>query len=208
MNNISIFGIGGHAKVIIEAAKLNGFIVESLYDDDIKKINSTLTDKKIIVPIDKNFTGYSVIAIGNNKIRKLISDRVPKANWQTIIHPSAIISKDVLIGEGTVIMAGAIIQCGTKIGKHCIINTGACVDHDCVIGDFVHIAPNCGLAGGVSIGDGAFIGIGSSIIPNMNIGKWTTVGAGSVVINDLPDYCTAVGLPAKPIKFHNVNSEI
>jgi sugar O-acyltransferase (sialic acid O-acetyltransferase NeuD family) len=202
-SNISIFGIGGHAKVIIESALLNGFIIDCIYDDDLQKLNSNFGEIIISGPIDVNFIGSLVIAIGNNKIRKLISDRVPKANWKTIIHPSAIISKDVLIGEGTVIMAGAIIQPGTKIGKHCIINTGACVDHDCVIGDFVHIAPNCGLAGGISIGDGTFVGIGSSIIPNMKIGKWANVGAGSVVINDLPDYCTAVGLPAKPIKFQN-----
>jgi acetyltransferase EpsM len=202
-NSVSIFGFGGHAKVIIESVLLNGFNIDYLFDDDFQKVNSNFRGMKITVPIDINFVGSSVVAIGNNKIRKQISERVSKANWQTIIHPSAIISKDVSIGYGSVIMAGAIIQPGTIIGKHSIINTGACVDHDCVIGDFVHIAPNCSLAGGVSIGDGTFIGIGTSIIPNVTIGKWTTVGAGSVIIENQPDMCTTLGVPAKPIKFHN-----
>lgn len=201
--SVSIFGFGGHAKVIIESALLNGFNVDCLFDDDSHKFNSILGDMKITVPIDINFVGYSVIAIGNNIVRKLVSEKVSNANWQTIIHPSAIISKDVSIGNGSVIMAGAIIQPGTRIGKHCIINTGACIDHDCVIGDFVHIAPNCSLAGGVTIGDGTFIGIGTSIIPNVTIGTWTTVGAGSVIITDQPDNCTTLGVPSKPIKFNN-----
>jgi len=202
-SNISIFGIGGHAKVIIESALLNGFIIDCIYDDDLQKVNSNFGEIIISGPIDVNFIGSLVIAIGNNKIRKQISDRFSIANWQTIIHPSAIISKDVIIGEGSVVMAGAIIQTGTKIGKHSIINTGACIDHDCIIADFVHIGPNSSLAGGVSVGEGTFIGIGSSIIPNRTIGRWTKVGAGSVIITDQPDNCTTLGIPAKPIKFNN-----
>jgi sugar O-acyltransferase (sialic acid O-acetyltransferase NeuD family) len=201
---LSIIGSGGHATVIIEAAELSSFKIESVYDDDINKVNSYIAGYKVKGPMSDNSNEFSVIAIGDNKTRRNLFLKKSKVKWATIIHPSSIISKNVLIGEGTVVMAGTIIQPGTIIGKHCIINTGACVDHDCVIGDFVHIGPNCGLAGGTSIGDGTFVGIGSSIIPNMKIGKWTTVGAGSVVISDLPDYCTAVGLPAKPIKFNNV----
>jgi acetyltransferase EpsM len=202
-SSISIFGIGGHAKVIIESALLNGFIIDCIYDDDLKKLNSNFGEIIISGPIDVNFFGSLVIAIGNNNIRKQISDRFSKANWQTVIHPSAIISKDVIIGEGSVVMAGAIIQTGTKIGKHSIINTGACIDHDCIIADFVHIGPNSSLAGGVSVGEGTFIGIGSSIIPNRTIGRWTKVGAGSVIITDQPDNCTTCGIPAKPIKYNN-----
>lgn len=204
MNNfVSVIGVGGHAKVILELAKLNGLIIDGLFDDDVQKFNLNFGEYKRNGPVDVNLTGPLVIAIGNNKIRKLISGRVLNADWQTLIHPSAIISKNVIIGEGSVIMAGVIIQPGTRIGKHCIINTGACVDHDCVIGDFVHIAPNCSLAGSVSVGEGTLIGIGSSIIPNRTIGSWTNVGAGSVIITDQPDNCTTLGVPAKPIKFNN-----
>jgi sugar O-acyltransferase (sialic acid O-acetyltransferase NeuD family) len=197
--NLSIFGVGGHSKVVIDVARLNGISISSFFDDNQSSHNTEFCDVKVVGSVVDFIDGNAIIAIGDNKTRKIISGRVTKANWITIIHPSAIISKDIVIGEGTVIMAGAIIQPGTRIGKHSIINTGACIDHDCLIGDFVHVTPNCSLAGGVSIGDGTFIGIGSSIIPNKIIGNWTTIGAGSVVLNDIPDYCTAFGIPAKPI---------
>jgi sugar O-acyltransferase (sialic acid O-acetyltransferase NeuD family) len=200
---LTVLGSGGHAKVLIESAIFCGYEIDYLLDDDVNKHNSIIGGYRITGPIIESFNGYSIIAIGDNLIRKKICLRLTILNWTTIIHPSSIISKDVFIGEGSVIMAGAIIQPGTKIGKHCIINTGACVDHDCVIGDFVHIAPNSTLAGGVTIGEGTLIGIGSSIIPNITVGSWTNVGAGSVIITDQPDNCTIVGVPAKPIKFNN-----
>jgi len=201
--NLNILGSGGHAKVVIESAKKSGFKINFVYDDNLTKKNSFLAGFEIKVPISSNIIGDSIIAIGDNRVRKSLSLELVNVNWVVIIHPSAIISEDVIIGEGTVIMAGVIIQPGTRIGKHCIINTGACIDHDCIIGDFVHIAPNSSLAGSVSIGEGTFIGIGSSIIPNKTIGSWAKVGAGSVIVNDQPDNCTTLGVPAKPIKFNN-----
>lgn len=198
MKSINILATGGHAKVIFSLVKSLGYQSVDFFDDNITNANFPIKNT-----INSEINGNSIIAIGNNFIRRKISKKITLANWSTLIHPSAIIAEDVKIGEGSVVMAGSIIQTGSIIGKHCIINTGACVDHDCLIGDFVHIAPNCGLAGGVSVGEGAFIGIGSSLIPNIVIGKWSTIGAGSIVINDQPDFCTSVGVPAKPIKFKN-----
>lgn len=200
---INILGTGGHAKVIIDAVILSGNAVSGLFDDDSEKWGSSFGNCQIKGAIDNTITGLSVIAIGNNRIRKKIQTAISNAKWKTVIHPTAIIAEDVIIGEGTVIMAGAIIQAGTVIGAHCIINTGACIDHDCIIEDFVHIAPNCSLAGGIKIGEGTFVGIGSSIIQNKIVGSWTTVGAGSVVIQDIPDNCIAVGVPASLIKYNN-----
>jgi UDP-3-O-[3-hydroxymyristoyl] glucosamine N-acyltransferase len=58
-----------------------------------------------------------------------------------IIHPKAVVAKDVEIGEGVFVAAGSVINPGTRIGRNAIINTSSSVDHDCEIGDFVHVAP-------------------------------------------------------------------
>lgn len=52
----------------------------------------------------------------------------------------------------------------------------------------------------VSIGDGSYIGINSVIVGNVNIGKHCVIGANSVVTKDVPEYCVAVGSPARVIK--------
>lgn len=196
MNYLNVLGSGGHSKVIINLIQYATSFEVKLYDDAHSNNQIINIDLKIFGPINKQITGPSIIAIGNNRVRKNINSICFAADWVKLIHANAIIADDVSIGGGTVVMAGAIIQPGAKIGRHCIINTGACIDHDCIVGDFCHIGPNAALAGGVNVGEGSFIGIGSSIIPFITIGNWSTIGAGSAVIQDIPDNCIAAGVPA------------
>ena len=165
--------------------------------------NFNCTFVEISSSVSDSIGGNAIIAIGDNKIRKKISFIISHT-FTTLIHPTSIIDKYVVIENGSVILHNAIIQRDSNIGKHCIINTGACIDHDCNIEDFVHIAPNCSLAGGINIGEGTLIGIGSSIVQNIEVGRWTKVGAGSVLVHNQPSFCVSLGAPAKPIKFNNV----
>lgn len=62
--------------------------------------------------------------------------------------------------------------------------------------------PLVNISGEVKIGEGVYVGTGAKIINQLEIGDYTIVGAGAVVSKTLPAKCTAVGVPAKPIKFH------
>ena len=62
--------------------------------------------------------------------------------------------------------------------------------------------PTVNISGEVTIGEGVYVGTGAKIINQLEIGKNTIVGAGAVVAKSLPADCTAVGVPAKPIKYH------
>jgi len=65
-------------------------------------------------------------------------------------------------------------------------------------GDWVGDMPF--IIGDIHIKTGAHIGIGAIIMPGVTIGKGAVIGAGAVVTRDVPDYCVAVGAPAKVIK--------
>ena len=119
----------------------------------------------------------TIVAIGNNRDRKRVSDEHPKEKFGVAIHNSVFLWKDAEIGDGTVIMAGAIVQPGCKIGKHVILNTGCSVDHDCVLEDYVHIAPGAHLCGNVTVGEGTLVGTGVCIAPNTVIPPWSLVKA-------------------------------
>ena len=58
------------------------------------------------------------------------------------------------------------------------------------------------LSGEVVVEESVYVGTGAKIINQLTIGNNTIVGAGAVVSKSLPEKCTAVGIPAKPIKFH------
>lgn len=190
-----LYGASGHAKVIIDILEASGRKIDALVDDnpEVKQLQG--------YPVLHEHTGLSpfIVSIGANAIRKKVVEKL-HAKFGKAIHPSAIVSPSITIGEGTVVMQAAIIQADTQIGSHCIINTGASVDHECVISDYVHISPHCTLCGNVRIGEGSWIGAGTIVIPGVRIGCWCVVGAGSVVTKDIPDGVLAVGNTCKVIK--------
>ena len=183
-----LYGAGGHAKVIMDILRAQGDTVEGVVDDnpEVKEIHG------IPVVHDSDSMSPMIVSIGNNAIRKRIAERL-SCKFGTAVHPSALISDTVTIGEGTVVMHGAIIQTDSRIGRHCIINTGSQIDHECHIGDYVHISPNATLCGAITIGEGAWIGAGAVIITGVKIGKWSVIGAGTVVTKDIPDNVLAYG---------------
>jgi acetyltransferase-like isoleucine patch superfamily enzyme len=54
----------------------------------------------------------------------------------------------------------------------------------------------------VVIKDGARIGVGVIILAGVTIGQGSVIGAGAVVTTNIPPYCLAVGVPAKPVKYY------
>jgi sugar O-acyltransferase (sialic acid O-acetyltransferase NeuD family) len=201
-DKLLIIGAGGHGKVVADVALKMGKWKEIAFLDDNQSMKSSM-DIEVIGKLDDAFKyirEYDIfVGIGDNVKREKIIDKLnyEGANIPTLIHPNAIIGEEVNLGIGTVIMAGAVINCCTRIGNGCIINTGATVDHDNIIEDFVHISPGVHTAGGVKVGKRSWLGIGSVVINNIYIIDDCKIGAGAVVIKDITESGTYVGVPAR-----------
>ena len=89
-----------------------------------------------------------------------------------------------------------------EIEDFVILNLGCTVGHDSIIKKYSAFMPSVNISGEVTIGEGVYVGTGAKIINQLEIGEYTIVGAGAVVSKTLPANCTAVGVPAKVIKFH------
>ena len=130
--------------------------------------------------------------------RALTAPDTPMTTALPIIQDlSAIVADSAAVGEGTFIGKNVVINAEARIGRHCIINTGAIIEHECNISDFSHISVGTTLCGKVQIGRNCMIGSRSTVIQCVNVGNSCVVGAGTVVNKDLPDDCTAVGVPAR-----------
>lgn len=119
-------------------------------------------------------------------------------DFATLIHPETWISRRVQTGQGCIIYPGVHIDVDVTIGRHGIFNKLCTIGHDSTFEDFVTAAPAVNFGGNIHIGKGCDFGINSATIQGISVGEWTVVGAGAVVVRDLPDRCTAVGVPAKP----------
>lgn len=214
MIRVLILGAGGHGQVVadilLQASKAGtNYQPIGFLDDNPDLVGRTLLGLPILGTISqlKDFDHDAVIiAIGDNRTRARIFASVWAQGEHIVnaVHPAAVLAPDVRLGQGVVICAGVVVNTGTILGHNVILNTGCTVDHHNRIGDHAHIAPGAHLGGNVTIGEGVLIGIGAVVIPQRTVGDWSVVGAGSVVTKDIPAHVTAVGVPARVIKRHEL----
>ena len=199
-----IIGASGHGKVIADIALKNGYEKIVFLDDDENVCECggypVIGKSSEVGRIDADV----IIGIGNASIRKKIQKSVSEEKLVTLVHPGAVVAKDVIIGEGTVVMAGTVINSGTRIGKGCIVNTCSSVDHDCKVGDYVHISVGSHLCGTVSVGEETWIGAGATVINNVSICSECMIGAGAVVVQNITESGTYIGVPARINEEKNV----
>lgn len=203
MKKLLIIGAGGHGKVIADIAEKLGVYEEISFLDDgeVKECLGYKVVGKVLDMVNYVSTHDVFVAIGNGRIRKAFIESLLNAGASvpTLIHPSAVIGKNVTIGVGTAVMAGTVINPSSSLGKGVILNTCSSIDHDCVVEDYVHLAVGVRVAGTVRIGENSFLGAGSTVKNNVNICSDCVIGAGGVVINDIIEPATYVGVPAKKI---------
>ncbi|MFD2698579.1 acetyltransferase [Mesonia sediminis] len=214
MKEIVIIGAGGFGreiKMLIDQInqKELSYTLRGFYDDNLQlpdKINGIPYLGSIDDLINREKPGTHIaLGIGTPRVKAELVERLEKYDYQfpSLIHPNAIIGADeVSIGKGSVVCAGTIITCNIKIGDFVTLNLACTVGHDTTIGNFASFMPSVNISGEVLIQEKVYVGTGAKIINQLEIGANTTVGAGAVVAKSLPESCTAVGIPAKPIKFH------
>ena len=208
---ILVYGAGGFArevKDVLDAMEEAGKAVQcaGFLDDAVENHGRSLNDLPVHGGADR-IPGFAdemefLIGIGNPVTKKKIAEKIAGhgGRFAKVFHPTAVTSRYVEYGEGTIVTAGVILTNQIRIGKHVILNLGVTVGHDCILEDFVTVAPGVFISGNVRIGEGSDVGTGSSIIQGVKIGRWSVIGAGAVVTKDIPDNCTAVGVPAKVIR--------
>jgi len=213
MKDLIIFGASGFGREVawmVERVNrheptwnLLGFM-----DDDERLQDKEINGYKVLgraSDVGEYSDAFFVCAVGSSRIREKIVRKMkevnPEIKFGTVVDPSVEKSDLVKIGEGSILCAHTIITVNITIGSHVIINLDCTVGHDAVIEDFVTLYPSVNVSGITRIGHAVELGTGMQIIQGKKIGDYSIVGAGAVVVKDIPEKCTAVGSPAKPIKF-------
>jgi sugar O-acyltransferase (sialic acid O-acetyltransferase NeuD family) len=214
MKDIAIFGAGGFGREVKMLLNQINAIESSwnfigFFDDGTEK-EKIINGSPVLGGI-KELNNWQnplavVFAIGNPIIKKNIIKQVTNKSifYPILIHPNSIIGEMQYnsIGEGSIITAGNILTINISIGCHVILNLSCTVGHDTIIGDYASFMPSVNISGEVNIAECVYVGTGVKIINQIEIGENTIIGAGAVVAKSLPSNCTAVGIPAKPVKYN------
>lgn len=141
-----------------------------------------------------------VIAIADPVVRKGIVDKLPAdTTYATIIHPAAYISRQVEIGEGSIITPGAIVSLNAKIGKHAQLNHHTTLGHDCIVGDFFTTAPGVNISGNCHFGNGVYLGTNAAVRQKVKITDNVTIGMGGIVVKDILEEGVYTGVPVRKL---------
>jgi sugar O-acyltransferase (sialic acid O-acetyltransferase NeuD family) len=187
-HNIILIGAGGHARSCIDVIEQNGIFNIAGFIGTQDELHNEIMGYSVL-GIDNDLPDlvkkykYAIITVGQietHAIRQSLYKKLVQLGFllPSIISPIAHVSKNAVIGNGSIIMHGAIVNSNAKVGNNCIINSSALIEHDANIGHHSHISTGAIVNGGVSVGLGSFIGSGSVIKQGVTLGKGCIVGMG------------------------------
>lgn len=211
MKDIVVYGSGGFAREVVHLIEHINTVnavwnVVGFIDDDADNHGKIINDLPVLGGKEWFATNKAsvVLGIGSPKAKRKIVNNLADYDieFPNLIHPSVKISKFNELGQGNIICEGTILTTNIKISNFAIINLNCTIGHDVELRDYVTILPNASISGNVILEECVDFGTNATIIQGLTVGEETIVGAGAVIVKDLPAKCTAVGSPAKPIKFH------
>lgn len=195
-----IFGAGGHARVVADAALRAGITAVLASDRDPARCQGELLPGVTLRPLadlPQPWAEALHVAIGDNAARERETLALGAQQLTSLCHPAASVSVHAHLAPGCFVAAQAVVAPGARLGRGVIVNHGAVVDHDCHVGDFAHIAPGAVLGGGVRIGAAVLVGAGAVVQPGRSLAAGAVIGAGAVVCQDIDLPGTWVGVPAR-----------
>jgi len=214
MIKIFLFGASDHCKYTIDIIEQEKkYQIAGIFDYKLEK-GTMFYGYEILGYLDdlhevaaKLGVSNGIVAIGDNYTRRHVSREIAKVypdfTYVNAVHPSVIIGKNSVLGQGCVLMAGVIINNDCTIGDQVFLATRCSIDHDCIIGDFSSVSPGAVTGGRVIIGNCTAVGIGATILHYITIGSNCVIGAASMVNKEVSDNSVVYGVPAKFIKNRN-----
>ena len=177
-----------------------------------RAINKIKEDIKVIYEKDPAATNLAEVLFCYPGLQALISHRIAHklVYWGVPFIPR-------FISYLTRIITGIEIHPKAQIGNRFFIDhgEGVVIGETTIIGEDVLIYQQVTLGGTgnehgkrhPTIGNNVIIGAGAKILGNITIGDNTRVGAGSVVVDDVPEHCTVVGVPGRVVQQKFMNSD-
>ena len=210
MKNVIIVGAGGFGREVynyvedcIKAGvqwQIKGFLDDNLNAlDDYKYPTSIISSISDYIPEEND---VFICGLGNPKTKKDVVEKLLArgAKFETLVHPSAYVGRNVKLGVGCVVCPNCVLTCDSLLDDFVILNIGTSVGHDTRIGQWCTISSHCDITGFVNIAEGAFLASSVAVIPSSLIGEWATVGVNSSVISKVKDNTTVYGNPAIKLK--------
>lgn len=196
----AVIGAGGFSLEVADMLADLGHEIVAFIDDSPSTPLHPTTGRPILRSLNGVAFDAAVVAIGlSESRRRLFAMLGPDTNLPPVVHPSATVSPHAVLGAGALVMQNAVVSARAIVGSGALVNVGAYVAHDCEVGPFTHLASGVRLGGGSRVGADCLCGTNTVVLPGVSVGDGVTCGAGAVVISDVEEGLTVVGVPARAV---------
>lgn len=193
MKNIVIIGAGDLGKELVwlveDINKIKPtYVILGFLDDDVMKDRNAFAGYRVLGGnrrlerlIEKTPLS-AVVAIQDGSTRKKIVEEHPNFNnWESIIHPSAVIASSSKLGKGSIVFPNTTVSVDTKIGDFGLLYINSTICNDCEIGDYVSVMTGATISEHVQAGNECYFSSGSCVAPHKRIGDQAIVGIEATV---------------------------
>ncbi|MGH9387233.1 MAG: acetyltransferase [Vicinamibacterales bacterium] len=141
-----------------------------------------------------------------NRLRARLYREAKAKGFQPASYVSsrAFVWRNVVIGEHCFVFENNVLQPFTRFGHNVVLWSGNHIGHHSHIGSHCFISSHVVVSGFVTMGEYAFVGVNATFANNLSVGDRCLIGAGALVLGDVPDDQSVVGLwkkrpgPASP----------
>jgi sugar O-acyltransferase (sialic acid O-acetyltransferase NeuD family) len=144
---------------------------------------------------------WYALAVGDPQVRRRIDVEIGARGRgpAMLVHPTATVAADALVGDGLLAPAGSSVGSGARLGRHVLLNVNAVVESGSVLADHVTLSPGSVVGADARLGEAVLVGVGAVVAPGVRVGREAVVGAGARVVDDIGEGTVVVGRPARVI---------
>ncbi|MFL5539706.1 MAG: NeuD/PglB/VioB family sugar acetyltransferase [Longimicrobiaceae bacterium] len=117
--------------------------------------------------------------------------------FATIVHPTASVSADAVLGPGCIVYPHVSIISDVRLGRQVVVLANSVLNRGVEVGDFTLLASGVLLSSAITVGRCCYLGAGCNVIQKTAIGDRALVGLGAVVLDDVAPGSVVVGNPAR-----------
>jgi len=190
-SKLILIGAGGHARACIDVIEQEGRYQIAGLIGTSEELGSSHCGYQVIGADQslaqlRSHYQYALIGVGQIRspvVRMRLFKQLLDLGFKlpVVVAPTAYVSPNAKIGQGSIVMHGAVVNAGAQVGDNCIINSRALIEHDVVVHDNCHVATGAILNGNVVLGEESFVGSGSIVRERLNVARGSLLSMGSII---------------------------
>ena len=214
--DILIVGNGIAADIIYGYLKndkryqVKGFLVHKKFIETESKFDLPIYLIEEVKEMNQENQFLLMMGIGYTQLNKLRAQLFEELldlgfEFETYIHPSAVVHENVSIGEGSMVLSNSVVEPYAKIGVNSFIWSNCTIAHHSEVQSHCWIASNTVLSGEALIKDFSFVGVNCTIVNKVTVESLNIIGAGSLITKNTKPKEVFLTRNAEKHRFDSIN---